>query len=294
MVSSLSVEEQNKGPCSHHWVCDGPGGPESDAYCKKCGVTRKFANSVREFEFQGPPCLPAVSPPRLVITEDIEGIGETVPAPRPGKICQHNWEVSEADERDICHQKCRNCQLEIWCDSKGRLYDHAGNLLTNQSHRVHGGRSRMRKAKYDDNWPQILQRLDELGSIGALAREMGITYSTCQGILSKRGVDVEKYKRKPAATAAISAPVAADPIDFVSSIPIEELLSAGAPSKGPTVLETLMRVDALLSSLGAQEPQRGLPKTLVALLEMLPNLPPEKRGQWKVVFSAAFDLEYEP
>ena len=33
-------------PCVHHWIIDSANGPTSEGRCKKCHVTKLFANSV--------------------------------------------------------------------------------------------------------------------------------------------------------------------------------------------------------------------------------------------------------
>ena len=34
-----------KGTCVHHWLIETPNGRESTGVCKRCGVTKEFANS---------------------------------------------------------------------------------------------------------------------------------------------------------------------------------------------------------------------------------------------------------
>ncbi|MDD3102438.1 MAG: hypothetical protein PHE59_04830, partial [Patescibacteria group bacterium] len=125
------------------------------------------------------------------------------------------------------------------------------------------GRALKRNPEYDERLPQILERLKALGSVGALAKEMEMTYTRCAGLLKARGVDIRPYQtgRHPSEPPAAIAPATAKPLDT---------------QKEPTV----------------QTPGTGLPRTLTVLLDMLPDLPPEKRGLWKMAFVAAFDLEY--
>jgi hypothetical protein len=34
--------------CIHHWIIDAPNGRESQGSCKRCGVTKSFANSTEQ------------------------------------------------------------------------------------------------------------------------------------------------------------------------------------------------------------------------------------------------------
>ncbi len=60
--------------------------------------------------------------------------------------------------------------------------------------RKHGVNTRERSEEYTRRWPEILKRLEELKSITGLARELGISYATCDALLKRRGVDVSQYK----------------------------------------------------------------------------------------------------
>ena len=39
------------GACTHHWVIDGPEGPESHGRCRRCGEERLFQNTPARVPF---------------------------------------------------------------------------------------------------------------------------------------------------------------------------------------------------------------------------------------------------
>lgn len=286
MATPLSIEGKSKRedgprqepepdrPCfPHHWVCDTAAGPESDAYCKKCGVRRTFNNylsrenveALKKEKYERYLAGKKEFPLKPVVTE-LPLDREEVHQEKEEEGHEHEWEIGEPDLSDISHMRCRTCPVELRADGDGHLYDEAGNQLPRSDQvAVPGetGRAVVRKKKYDDELPQILARLETLGSIGALAREMGLAYSTCATMLKSRGVDISKYQTgRHGPPAPKPAAIAANPLDT---------------QKEPTV----------------QKPGTDLPKTLATLLEQLP-VPPEKQERWKAAFNAAFDLEYGP
>lgn len=287
MATPLSIEGKRKRedgpqqepesvrPCSpHHWVCDNAEGPESGAYCKKCGARQTFNNYISrenvealkkerdERYLAGKKEFPL----KPVVTE-LPLDREEVPQ-KEEEGHEHEWEIGEPDLRDISHMRCRTCPVELRADSHGDLYDDEGYKMPGSDQvAVPGetGRAAMkhRNKEWDAKLPQILERLEQLGSIGLLAREMGLSYSVCHNLLKVRGVNVQKYQTgrhpRPAAPEA----------------PVSERPTSDTPRKERTV----------------QPPGTELPKTLKDLLEMLP-VPPEKHERWKAAFAAAFDLEY--
>lgn len=208
--------------CTHHWDCEIPAGPVSKARCKLCGEEQELQNHLGRDEAEqlpyerGPAYLPPV---RQVSRMEVTQEPDQGPL-RPDNRCHHYWKAEDPNEKGISHLHCTRCPLEFWIDPKGRHYDSQGNLLRNQnilpgeytSHTEKKqtreerevaeqnetpeprGRYATRTEEYNRRWPEILQKLEELGNIPGLARYLGINYATCQGLLQRRGVDVKKYQ----------------------------------------------------------------------------------------------------
>jgi len=119
-----------------------------------------------------------------------------------------------------------------------------------------GGRKhspQSRAAEYDRQWPEILKRLEEIGNIGLLAKELGVSYSSCQPMLRRRGVDVKKYMiggsgYKKAPTAGARTP--GQRIAEVAGS-IQEGSQESAPTKEDQILGILMALQISISSLAA-------------------------------------------
>jgi hypothetical protein len=45
MTSEARERTSQVGTCVHHWIIEAPSGRESIGRCKRCGVTKNFANS---------------------------------------------------------------------------------------------------------------------------------------------------------------------------------------------------------------------------------------------------------
>ena len=299
-------EDAPPGPCSpHHWVCDAAAGPESDAYCKKCGVGKSFNNylsrenvdALKKERYEQ--YLARKEHPLKPIVTELP-LDKEDPPRREEKGHAHDWDIGLEDVRGISHMRCITCPVEMRVDEDGNLYDEQGFLLYHQMVKGETGKARVEKEvtvskrskDWDDRLPEIVKRLEELGSVGALAKELGIPYTQCANKLKVRGIDLRKYQtgRQPIGRAA-EAINAGDVVEVGGGL--VRKAPPGPPPEPPASSEPGLPPVDLAKALATMEALYGKlrPEPVEALLRMLP-VQPAMHEKWKAAFLAAFDLVY--
>jgi hypothetical protein len=283
--------------CVHHWICDTPTGPISKSRCRLCGEEKEFNNRLGGEQAErlpyegGAAYLPEQRQiTRLEVTEE----PEVEPKPKDTR-CPHSWHSGDPDEQGIAHVWCTLCAHKYWVDLEGNLYDSQKNMLSYRRQGIQPGEvagrrekganmdtsvvpkqgrrasPQSRTAEYDRKWPEILKRLEELGNIGLMAKELGVTYASFQPLLIRRGVDVKKYMVGGSGHKKAPPAEARTPVQRIAEV-------AGNIKERPQDLGPVTKEDQILGMLGALQISIS---SLAAVVKSLQKEPPRCKFLWE-------------